>query len=158
MRRAYTLLELVLVLAILGIVLAAAAPSLRSFAAGRKAEDAARQFVAVTRWARSQAVSDGVSYKLVIDPNAGTWQLELADDQDEAGIPPALARVFTSPEDVSIQTNLTAVDGQLAITFDPTGRNEVAEIHFIGPESDVTVSCGAPSEDFRVLKDAEVHG
>ena len=42
--RGYTLLELVLVLAILAIALAAVAPSLSAFAAGRKAEDAARQF------------------------------------------------------------------------------------------------------------------
>ena len=103
--RAYTLLELVLVLAIIASTLAMAAPALSGFARGRRAEEAARQFVALTRWARSQAVTDGVAYKLVVDPAAGQWKLNIHDAATDSFTESTgpFGRVFKVPEGVEIQ-------------------------------------------------------
>ncbi len=159
--RAYTLLELVLVLAIIAVTVAAAAPVLSNFARGRRVEEAARQFVALTHWARSQAINDGVTYQLVIDVAAGSWRLNVQDGgANDAGSDATFVqasgpfgRVYTAPEGVEIQTELPMVNGQQAITFDPTGRCDTGVIHFVGSGSQVTVSCDAPIETYRILKD-----
>ena len=154
----YTLLELVMVLAIIATALAMLAPSLSGFATNRKTEEVARQFVSLTRWARSQAVADGTTYQLVIDAQAGRWWLMVqpADSTDFEEVLGPFGRVYTVPEGVEIRPELPVVNGQQAIQFDPTGRNDVAVIHFTGPRSDITVACDAPVEDFRILTDAEV--
>ena len=54
---AFTLLELVLVLVVLSTALAVAAPSMRGWSKGSTLRDAGDQFLAVARWARSQAVA-----------------------------------------------------------------------------------------------------
>src|SRR3972149_3661562 len=65
----FTLLELILVMVILSTVLAMAAPSLRGFFASRQIQDAAAQILALTQFARSQAVSEGTTYRLNFDPD-----------------------------------------------------------------------------------------
>jgi prepilin-type N-terminal cleavage/methylation domain-containing protein len=64
----FTLLELILVMLILSTVLAMAAPSLRGFFGSRQAQDTAAQMLALTQFARSQAISEGVVYRLNFDP------------------------------------------------------------------------------------------
>ena len=151
---AYTLLELVLVLAIIASTLAMVAPSLSGFARGRRAEEAARKFVSLTRWARSQAVTDGVTYQLVVDPSLGQWKVNLQDDTGTFGDTPGpFGQTFSVPEGVEIQCELPVVDGQQTITFDPTGRSDTGTLHFTGFGSDITVTCNASVEVYRILKD-----
>ncbi len=154
----YTLLELVLVLAILATAIAALAPSLSGFAAGRKAEETARQFVSLTRWARSQAVAEGVTYQLVIDANGGRWWLTVQEADSEAfeDVPGPFGRVYSAPEGVEIRPEMPLINGQQAIIFEPNGRNDIATIRFVGPHNnEVTVACHAPVEDFRILTETE---
>lgn len=154
----YTLLELVLVLAILAIALAAVAPTLSGFASGRQAENTARQFVGLTRFARSQAVSDGIAYQILLQPDNGSWQLQMQEMEGQpfAEMPGPFGRVFTVPEGVTMTTDVPAVDGVQAINFDASGRSDVGVIHFVGPNSDIVVECDAPVEEYRILKDSEV--
>lgn len=154
----YTLLELVLVLAILAIALAAVAPSLSGFAQGRAAENAARQFVALTRWARSQAISDGMVYQIVITPSEGKWVLMAQELEGEqfTEVPGPFGRVFSVPEGVELSADVPAVDGTQVIQFDAGGRSDVGALHFRGKNSDVEVACDAPVEEYRIVKDAEV--
>lgn len=153
--RAFTLLELVLVLAIIASALAMVAATVSGFARGQRADNAARQFVALTRWARSQAVTDGVSYQLKVDTSAGQWQLSVQAPASDSFIesPSPFGRVFSVPEGVEIQAELPITDGQQTITFDPTGRCDTGTLHFTGYGSDVTVACSAPVEVYRILKD-----
>ena len=73
---AFTLIELILVMATLMIVLAVAAPSLSNFFRGRALDSEARRFVSVTRYGQSRAVSDGVPVQLWIDTKQGAYGLE----------------------------------------------------------------------------------
>lgn len=66
-RRAFTLIELILVLAILAVVTALAAPSLMSFFRGRVLDSNARQLLSLTHAGQSRAVSDGFPTLLWID-------------------------------------------------------------------------------------------
>ncbi|HEY0455778.1 MAG TPA: GspH/FimT family pseudopilin [Verrucomicrobiae bacterium] len=65
--QAFTLLELILVMAILLIVVGAAAPALSSFFRGRVLDSEGRRFVALTRHAQERAVAEGIPMVLWID-------------------------------------------------------------------------------------------
>ena len=75
-RRGFTLIELILVMAMLSIVLALAAPSLARFFRGRGLDSEAHRFLALTRYAQSRAVSEGVPMLLWIDEDEGRFGLE----------------------------------------------------------------------------------
>src|SRR4051812_22221874 len=72
---AFTLLELVLVMLLMTIIMAIAAPSLSNFAKGRKSADAAQQVVSLARYARGQSIAEGVVYRLHVDPGSGAYWL-----------------------------------------------------------------------------------
>ena len=71
----FTLLELILVMVILSTVLAMAAPSLRGFFGSRKTNDTASQILSLTQFARSQAISEGIIYRLNFDTRERTYWL-----------------------------------------------------------------------------------
>ena len=81
---AFTLVELICVMALLVIVIGAAAPSLSHFFSGRTLDTEASRFVALTRYGQSQAVSEGVPMILWVDQKAGTYGL-----RQESGLSPA---------------------------------------------------------------------
>jgi type II secretion system protein H len=130
---AFTLIELMLVMAMLLIVLAVAFPSLRGFFRGRNLDNEARRFLALTRYAQNRAVSEGYPMVLWIDANKGTYGMQAQTgylDEDDKSVEftldetlkfevtrPLLARTTSS------QRNETAsVAGNLpAIRFTPDG-------------------------------------
>src|SRR5437667_286619 len=74
--RAFTLIELILVMALLSIVLAVSAPALSNFFRGRNLDSEARRFVSLTRYAQSRAVSEGVPMIVWMDIRQGTYGLQ----------------------------------------------------------------------------------
>ncbi len=74
--RAFTLIELILVMAMLLTVIAIAAPTLAHFFHGRVLDSEARRFLSLTRYAQSRAVSEGVPMSLWIDTQEGTYGLQ----------------------------------------------------------------------------------
>lgn len=147
----YTLLELVLVLAVLAIALAAVAPTLSGFGQGRKAEEAAARFVAVARWARSQAISDGATYRIVIAPDEARWTVQMESGETYIDIPGPLGRSYTAPEEVTLETDAPTEEDQQVIYFEPSGRSDVATVRFKGRRGEVVVACDAPIDEYRIL-------
>ncbi|MEW6237858.1 MAG: prepilin-type N-terminal cleavage/methylation domain-containing protein [Candidatus Omnitrophota bacterium] len=76
--RGFTLVELIVVMTMLAVVMALAAPSLSRFSYGRKLEEEARRFLALTRYARSQAVSLSLPIEIWIDDQNGWYGLRPA--------------------------------------------------------------------------------
>lgn len=76
--RGFTLLELVVVMALLTTIVAIAAPVLSHFVRGRGLVEESRRFLALTRYGRSEAASRGVPMVLWLDPEAGAYGLEAA--------------------------------------------------------------------------------
>jgi prepilin-type N-terminal cleavage/methylation domain-containing protein len=113
--RGFTLLELILVMVILSTVLAMAGPSLRGFFASRKTHDTAAQILALTQFARSQAISEGIVYRLNFDTRERTYWLT----SQQAGIYEELktefGQVFELPKDIVME--LEELDEDEAITF-----------------------------------------
>jgi type II secretion system protein H len=73
--RAFTLIELVLVMTLIVVVMALVAPSLGNFFRGRNLDSESRRFLALCRYARSRAVSEGVPMLLWLDPDRRLYGL-----------------------------------------------------------------------------------
>ena len=98
-KNAFTLIELILVMAVLAVVLAFAAPSLSRFFRGRSLDSEAHRFLALTRFAQSRAVAEGMPMVLWIDTQRGQYGLQ-AETNDTGG--DAKAKDFVSDASVEI--------------------------------------------------------
>lgn len=65
--RAFTLIELILVMALVTIVVSVSLPSLKGFFRGRDLDSEARRFLSLTRYGASRAVAEGIPVELYID-------------------------------------------------------------------------------------------
>ncbi len=72
---AFTLIELVLVMALLTVIISVAAPSLSEFFRGRGLDNEAGRFLALTRYGQNRAVSAGTPMILWIQRAEGTYGL-----------------------------------------------------------------------------------
>jgi prepilin-type N-terminal cleavage/methylation domain-containing protein len=75
--RGFTLIELILVMAMLLTVLSLAAPALVRFFRGRNLEGEARRLLAVTRYGQSRAVSEGVPMLLWLNVESNQYGLRI---------------------------------------------------------------------------------
>src|SRR5688500_9860978 len=73
----FTLIELVLVMAILIVVMSMSGSSLTSFFKGRALDAEANRFVALTRHAQNRAVSEGLPMSLWVNSQKGNYGLEI---------------------------------------------------------------------------------
>jgi type II secretion system protein H len=74
----FTLIELMLVMAMLLIVLSVAFPSLKTFFQGRTLDSEARRFLSLTRYGQSRAISEGMPMDLWIDTDQRLYGLRAA--------------------------------------------------------------------------------
>jgi len=73
---AFTLVELILVMALLIMAAALVTPQLSKFFGARDLDSEVRRFVALTRYGQNRAVSEGVPMLLWIDTKAGKYGLQ----------------------------------------------------------------------------------
>lgn len=76
---AFTLVELILVMAILATILAFSAPLLSRSFKQRGLEEDAMQLLALTEYARDEAVSQGVPMMVWINPQTGSFGVQAKD-------------------------------------------------------------------------------
>jgi Tfp pilus assembly protein FimT len=74
--RAFTLIELILVMALMVTVLGLLAPSLSRFFRGRTLDSEARRMVSLTRYGQARAVSEGIPMLMWIDTVRQAYGLE----------------------------------------------------------------------------------
>src|SRR6188474_2898745 len=83
-RAAFTLIELILVMAMLLIVLGVAFPSLKGFFQGRNIDSEARRFLSLTRYGQSRAISEGIPMILWIDAPRKAYGLQVQTGYTES--------------------------------------------------------------------------
>lgn len=87
-RAAFTLVELILVLALLVIVTSLAAPALSNFVRGRALDSETRRLAALMHAGQSRAVSEGMPMVLWLDEKQGAYGLQ-AETTGQNGDPKA---------------------------------------------------------------------
>ena len=165
----FTMLELTLVLAILALILALAAPRFRGFAASREVHDTAASIVTLIKWARMQAIDEGRLFRLYVDMDLQEYWA--AGQEGSAFVHPrvSMGQRFFLPEGVTLRwqdPELSRTRSQRTsqrtsqrnspqssyIEFDPSGRAEVATIRLTGRLGTVLdVTCRSPREPYRVV-------
>jgi prepilin-type N-terminal cleavage/methylation domain-containing protein len=122
-RRGFTLIELVLVMAILIAVLSMSGTSLTSFFKGRALEAEGQRFLALTRHAQNRAVSEGIPMSLWIDTKEKKYGLQTAAsfaERDDA------ITEFELGRDIEIEVTMppNAVskrNAEIVLNFSPDG-------------------------------------
>jgi type II secretion system protein H len=170
----FTLLELVLVMVIIVIALSVVAPRLSGFSRGRALHDVADQFISTTRFARSQAVTNGTIYRLTISAQDGhsLYQLTRQDGTNFVAVPGEMGQAMQIPDGMHAQMKRTEQQAQSpansamnsgnnqaspqptpqdSVDFFPSGRTQTAQIVFTAADGDsLMIECPSAAEDFAV--------
>jgi prepilin-type N-terminal cleavage/methylation domain len=123
--RAFTLIELILVMTILAIAVSFTAPALANFFRGRSLDYEARRLLALTRQGQSRAVSEGLPMELWFDTSQFAYGLEAE---------PSYETVDSKALDFSF-------DSQLQIEF--ANQNNGAHFGSLGMASSSTSSANS---------------
>jgi type II secretion system protein H len=83
-QQAFTLIELVLVMTVMVITIAVVFPSLKGFFHGRNVDNEARQFLSLTRYGQSRAISEGIPVELWINPKQASYGLQVLSGYTES--------------------------------------------------------------------------
>jgi len=155
-----TLLELILVMLILSTVLAMAAPSLRGFFASRKIDDAATQILALTQFARSQAVSEGVVYRLNFDTRDRTYWLTAQKAGAFEPLDTEFGQTYTLPKDIELEVqDIEQKDKDVFLAFTPYGTMTAGVIRLIDQNGrTLEVACPSVTESFSIVEIKQTSG
>lgn len=158
--RGFTLLELILVMVILSTVLAMAAPSLRGFFGSRQTHDTAAQILALTQLARSQAVSEGIVYRLNFDTRQRTYWLTAQQSGTFEELKTEFGRIFTLPKDMVMELEgIEEEDMEKFLVFTPQGTVTAGTIRLIdrGGRA-LEVTCPTVTESYFIVELGQTDG
>ena len=113
-RRAVTLIEIILVLAILVLVAAAAWPSIDRSLADQRLRDAADVVRAKWQHARAKAMSSGVAYQFCYSPDERTFWIEPCEDTTAADVTANPSGTTSEADRSELPEQVTFVEGKVA--------------------------------------------
>lgn len=156
----FTLLELILVMVILSTVLAMAAPSLRGFFSSRKTHDTAAQILALTQFARSQAISEGIIYRLNFDTQERTYWLTAQQLGAFEKLKTEFGQVFTLPNDIVMELEgVEEEDDEMFLAFTPQGTVTAGTVRLIDRRGlALEVTCPTVTESFSIVECEQING
>ena len=156
--RAFTLIELVLTLALMALLMAMVAPQLRGFGRGQRVENAADEFIAAAAYARSEAVVRCVPYRLEVTDDGTRLLVTTLDDTGEfLPVESRFGEGQTLPGDVTI--SIEPLDGGSAdfVEFFPNNTLTPADAIVTGPDGKrvATLRAEGIADPFRRLSPQE---
>jgi prepilin-type N-terminal cleavage/methylation domain-containing protein len=156
----FTLLELILVLVILATVLALAGPSLRGFFGSRQLQDTASQILSLTQLARSQAISEGVIYRLNFNTSERIYWLTAWRKGSFHDLQSSFGRMFTLPKDMILELDNLGQDGQdMYVEFLPDGTSTAGTIRLIERNGrTLEVACPTVTEAYYIIEREDTYG
>lgn len=137
--RGFTLLELTVVVALIGIVLIFAMPRVDAMMAGRSVDRIARRVCLATRQLRVDAIRLQETHRLLVDLDAQRirWRRDMPPETVES---PAKGLILSGKSrilDVVDSSGRKTVSGEAAIRFHPAGYADMALIHMKGEDQRV---------------------
>lgn len=116
--RGFTLIELMVTIAILAILLSIAVPGFQAFVQNSRATTLANQLTTAINLARSEAIRRGAVVSVCSDNWANGWRVELGTDCNAAG--DDMLRVWDAPPPRSV----IDAGGESSVGFEATGARE----------------------------------
>jgi prepilin-type N-terminal cleavage/methylation domain-containing protein len=178
--RAFTLIELIFVMAIMAVVVGLIAPSLRGFALGRRTYNTASTLLGLTQYAHSQAISEGRIYRLNFD--AGSRSFWLTADSGGSFTAPSndFGQRFQAESNATMEVDIaprviplneqdgstpgmpppprtSGQQGGQYVEFQPSGRTDTAKVYLrdnLG--TTIEIACESATEPFRIVPAAEM--
>lgn len=120
-RAAFTLVELILVMALLVVAISLAAPALSNFVRGRALDSEARRLLALMHAGQSRAVSEGMPMVLWVDAKQNAYGLQ-AETTGQNGD----AKAENLEVDSTLQIAVSTTGSMTSVTF-----NNVPAIRFL---------------------------
>ena len=152
MSKAFTLIELVIVMTILCVIAGLAMPTLRNFGEGRRVAEAAQQLVSVANFARTQSINESVVYRLNLDAKSNTYWLTAWRGGAYVSPGGTFGHVFSAPEDVTLDWDAPQYADGRYVEFYPTGRVTPVVVQLTDRGGGITrVACPSSAEAFEVL-------
>lgn len=161
---AFTLLELILVMVLVAITMALAAPSLKGFTDAQRVRNAAGTVLALIQYARTQAVAEGRPYRLEIDTARRAFRLTAQQGADFVSPATDAARDYTLDADMNVQvagTNASGTANTSYITVRPDGFADPGAIRITGPRGfalDVAADSAADLYSVRSVSTSQQGG
>jgi prepilin-type N-terminal cleavage/methylation domain-containing protein len=170
-RRGFTLIELILVMALIVIVVGVSFPMLQNFFRGRSVDSEVRRFLTLTRHGQSRAASEGIPMVLWVDARERTYGLqaeagylendgkaveyEIGEDLTlEVTLPPVTTLTSQRARTVLQAGNLPAIrflpDGSVAETSPDSVRFEETRL---GRDSSVWVAQAPTLHGYEIRHD-----
>jgi general secretion pathway protein H len=81
--RGFSLVELIVVLVVIGLSVSLVMPSLSRFSKTIELKGAARKISAILRYGRSEAVSKGQTYQIILDSDSGEVRVQKTEFSEE---------------------------------------------------------------------------
>lgn len=152
--RAFTLLELILVMIILCTVLAMAAPSLRGFFSSRQLNDMSEQIVIMTRFAKVHSIFDSNYYRINFDPNMRQYWISSLSGSQYERLKNSFGRYYPIPAEIEIDFEDVDYEGGIYfLQFNPQGYSRESRIRLTdNKENILEIVCHSPPENYEILK------
>ncbi|MEX0775575.1 MAG: prepilin-type N-terminal cleavage/methylation domain-containing protein [Phycisphaeraceae bacterium] len=153
-RPGFSLLELILVLAILSLGAALMAPSLIGFARQHEALDVASDMVALTQFAQDQAAQQGVPYRFNVDAAAQTYWLTVQKQGAFVPLTTDLGKTMTIPSRLTVTWEAVAdASTEGVVEFQSDGLHEAACLRLMDENGNGARIVGVvTTEPFRVVE------
>ncbi len=158
--KGFTLLELIVVMVILATVLALAGPSLRGFFGSRQLPDTAAHLLALTQLARSQAISEGIIYRLNFNTSQREYWLTAWKKGGFRELETSAGRKHTLPKDMVLELDNLAQSGQdMYVEFMPDGTATAGTIRLIERSGrTLEVACPTVTESYYIIERDDTYG
>jgi len=153
-QKAFTLLELILVMILLCTVLAMAAPSLRGFFSSRQLNDISEQILIMTRYAKVQSISESKIYRINFDlNNRWYWMSSLSQSQYQR-LDNSFGNYFTIPSDIDMEfEGVQSEDRIYYFQFNPQGYSSEARLRIEDNRGNILkIVCYGPAENYEIVK------
>ena len=127
----FTLIELIIVMAVLVVLLAVVAPSISATMRGRVLDEQGTRLLALTEYSRDEAASQGVPVVVWVDPGSGRFGMDVKAGFTDAAL---RAKEYTLPADFSFdpvagaQASKTGGHGFDVAEFEPDGTMDAASV------------------------------
>ncbi len=158
LKKAFTLIELIMVLVIIAVVVALLGPQLTGFTIGRTTRNTATNILALTHYARTQAVTEGCTYRLNFDDKANSLFLTYESGGEFVAPGNDFGTPLNIDSSIKIDTSIAVnTDGKQFIEFRPTGRTDPATITLTDRYGSMyELACSSATEQFRILPQSEL--